>query len=142
VDAATASATITAPTARLLIGDPFTLTAVPVGFTATSYQWRLNNIEIAGATDVKYVMANALAANAGIYTVAIGRAGGNMVVSAPVAIILNSAVPPSNGETTGLAPAVQTSRDGGGGSPSLWFLGLLASVTGLRLRFQRKESRR
>ncbi|ATC65802.1 hypothetical protein CMV30_18635 [Nibricoccus aquaticus] len=139
-NATSASATITAPTTRLLIGDPFTLTAVPAGFTATSYQWRLNNIEIPGATNITYSVANGFAANAGAYTVALGRAGGNMVVSAPATIFLNSSVPVSNGATTGLAPEVQTQR-GGGGSPSLWFLGLLASTTALRVVLSRKKSR-
>ncbi len=134
----TATATINAPATRLIIGDAFTLSVAPPGFTPTSYQWRLNNIEITGATTGTYSVPNGLAPNAGVYTVALGRAGGELVVSKPATIVLNSAVPPSDGATTGLAPEVQVGRGGGGGSPSLWFLGLLASLSGLRLVQRRK----
>src|SRR5579885_2586323 len=69
-DAATGSASITAPTAAVTGGTAFTLTAKPANFTAATYQWRLGNQDIAGATASTYTVASAQSSDGGIYTVA------------------------------------------------------------------------
>jgi pectate lyase len=77
----TASATITGPTV-IGTGGSAMLTAVPAGFAPLSYQWRLNNFDISGATSSTFSITNGAAANAGSYTVALGHGGGETIISA------------------------------------------------------------
>jgi len=117
-DVAPGTATITGPTAAVTPGASFTLTAVPTGFTAATYQWRLNNIEIAGATASTYTSADTQAANAGTYTVAISLTSGDTVVSTPLAVSLGS--------------AQGVSKVSGGGSVGAWFYAVLAMLGAAR----------
>jgi pectate lyase/pectin methylesterase-like acyl-CoA thioesterase len=82
VSSATISGSVPLPTA----GGAITLTAVPAGFTPTSYQWRFNNVAIPGATAATLDFANVQLANAGNYTVVLGVDATNAVVSAPYAL--------------------------------------------------------
>ena len=125
-DAATGTATVTGPTAAVLPGASFTLTAAPSGFTATTYQWRLNNAEIAGATASTYTSANTQAANAGTYTVAISMASGDTVVSTPLVLTLGEQ---PKSETTGTVS--------GSGSFEAWFCAALVLLGSLRFVFRR-----
>jgi hypothetical protein len=124
-DPATGSVTITGPTSALTAGNTLTLTAVPSGITAASYQWRLNNLNISGATSATYTVTSVLESQAGIYTVAIGLTSGDLVVSQPITVTLNPApvAPPP-------APAPS---GGGGGAVSPWFLGLLLLLSAHRV---------
>jgi len=126
-DVAPGTAAITGPTAAVTPGASFTLTAVPTGFTAATYQWRLNNIEIAGATVSTYTSANTQAANAGTYTVAISVASGDTVVSTPLAVSLGS--------------AQGTSKVSGGGSVGAWFYAVLALLGAARFLRRSGSSR-
>jgi pectate lyase len=126
-EAATGTATSTGPTAAVTPGSSFTLTSTASGFTATTYQWRLNNVDIAGATASTYTCSNTQAANAGTYTVAISMASGDTVVSTPIVVTLGS-TPPSNSGNSG---------GSGGGSFEAWFCAALALLGSCRL-FRRR----
>jgi hypothetical protein len=128
-DAAVGSATITGPTSAVPATTAFTLTAIPTGITASTYQWRLNNIAITGATSVTYTVASAQDANAGIYTVAIGLASGDMVVSSPLTITVTPA--PIVDHKPGLH---------GGGALSEWCLGAFLVLFGLRACRRNKKA--
>jgi hypothetical protein len=77
------TATINGSSPVVLVGGTANLTAVPAGFTPTSYQWRRNNFALAGATSATLDLASVQLADAGAYTVVLGRTGGDAVVSAP-----------------------------------------------------------
>lgn len=136
-DAAVGSAAITGPSTAVTPGTSFTLTAVPASFTPSSYQWRLGNLDIAGATSSTYTVSNTQAANAGLYTVAIGLVSGDVVVSTPFTVTLGASPnnpPPNN------APGIPgSSGAGGGGAMSEWFLGALAMLHALRRSRQRRN---
>ena len=126
----TGSASITASGTSITTGSAFTLTAANIsGITASTYQWRLGNVDIANATSASYTVASAQSANAGIYTVAASNTSGETIVSTPVTISVTAAPvtpPPSGGGSSG------GGGGGGGGSPSVWFLLALGALAGLR----------
>ena len=125
VDAATSTASITGPIAAVAPGTTFTLTAVSSGFTASTYQWRLNNVDIAGANSATYTNPNIQEGDAGVYTVAISLTSGDTVVSTPLAITLGAEID---------RPKVSA-----GGSFDAWFcvaLALLGSACSLRRRLR------
>ncbi|ATC63708.1 hypothetical protein CMV30_06930 [Nibricoccus aquaticus] len=130
-DAATGSATITGPTAAITAGNALTLTAVPSGITPTSYQWRLNNVTISGATSATYTTPSAQESHAGIYTVAISLATGDLVISRPFIVTINPAP---------VTPPPTPASSGGGGSPSWGFLGALLLLSAHRLHQQRRQT--
>lgn len=80
---ATDSASITGPASDLATGASATLTAIASGFTGITYQWRLNNSPIPGATGATYTITSMGSTNLGTYTVVIGLADGTAVVSTP-----------------------------------------------------------
>jgi MYXO-CTERM domain-containing protein len=84
------SATITASATTVATGVSATLTAVPSGVTASTYQWRLANSPISGATSSTYTISSMSSSTAGMYTVAIGLADGSTVVSLPVTLTLDT----------------------------------------------------
>ncbi|MGC4072090.1 MAG: hypothetical protein QM760_06155 [Nibricoccus sp.] len=119
-----ALATITGPTSTLTAGNALTLTAVPSGITPASYQWRLNNIAIAGATAATYTVSSVSADSRPARTRRHRPRHRRSVVSRPASVAVDPApTPPA-------APA--SGGGGGGGSPSGWFLAALASLTVLR----------
>jgi hypothetical protein len=99
--------------------------------TASTYQWRLNNADITGATSASYNVASAQSANAGTYTVAVSNVSGETIVSSPVTISVNAT------PTTPPAPAAG-GGGGGGGAPSAWFFLALGALAGFR-RLTRKN---
>jgi hypothetical protein len=123
-DATTGTATITGPTAAITRNTTFTLTAVPSGFTPSSYQWRFKNVNIDGATSATYTVAaaNASPDMTGTYTVAISIASGDTVVSAPIVVTINDT-------TTELG---KVSASGGGGALGWLYLSTLAALVGIR----------
>ncbi len=116
-----ATITITGAPEKVYPGD--TLTLAPSA-TGTSYQWRLNNMEIAGATSETLPLANIQASQIGTYTVVVGNASGNFTVSAPLVLEAGDA-PMIVGESGGPATVV-TGRE----------ISLRAVVTGDKLSFQ------
>ncbi len=128
---ATGSSSINASTTTVTAGSSFTLNSVTPISATVSYQWRLNNADIAGATSATYTVASAQSANAGTYTVVSSNIAGDSLVSTPVAITVNPApVTP---------PAPPPSSGGGGGSPSLWFLAALATLASARALLRRRD---
>ncbi len=121
---------ITGPTDLVATGSAFTLTSQPNGFLGTSYQWRLNNFNITGATSASYTVSSTQTANAGIYTVVIARSSGDFVVSSPLTITLGT----PGGNTGGSPVAAAASSGGGGGAPSLWYLVLIGALAVARAR--------
>jgi len=126
-DPVTGTASVTAPPAILRPGTSFTLTAASSGFTASSYQWRLNNADIAGATASTYTVSNLQTAKTGTYTVAISMTSGDTVVSMPV--IVSMSTQPTN-------PGSGSSS--GGGSVGGWFYAALALLGWARFRSGRR----
>ncbi len=138
-DAAVGTALITGPSAAVTPTTAFTLTSASTGFTPSSYQWRLANLDIAGATASTYTVANTQAANAGIYTVAIGLASGDVVVSTPFTVTLGAQPSPPPPSTPPGHPG--SSGQSGAGAVSLWFLGALAMLGVFRKMRQRRSAR-
>jgi len=54
--------------AALCLGDPINLSVTAVGHEPLAYQWRLDGVDIAGATDATYSVAAATAGDVGVYT--------------------------------------------------------------------------
>ena len=135
---ASLTASISGPTDVVVPGTAFTLTAVPTGFTGASYQWRLNNFDLTGATAATCTISSAQSAHAGIYTVAIGLAAGDSVVSSPLTITLGTAAGSSSSgsssSSSGGAAAGSASGGGGGGAPSLWYLALIGLLAMARAK--------
>ena len=127
-------ASITGPT-NAVTGSTFTLTAAPSGFTGTSYQWRLNNFDIAGATSSTYKVASAQTADAGIYTVVIGLSAGDFVVSAPLVMVLGttSGSSGSSSSSSSSSSGGGSGGSGGGGAPSFAYLAGLLALAAQRL---------
>jgi pectate lyase len=132
-DAAVGSAQITGPSGAVAAGTVFTLTAVPAGFTPSTYQWRLGNQDISGATASTFTGSVAQSSTPYIFTVAIGLASGDVVVSTPFTV---TPIAPSSASS---APGLP--RPGGGGAMSEWFLGALAMLALLRKMQLRRNAR-
>ena len=62
-------------------GDPFTLSVTATGEPPLTYEWRLDGVAIAGATDPTYMIGSTGGADDGVYTCAVSNACG-IVVSA------------------------------------------------------------
>lgn len=125
VTAPTTTASINGPSAPVANGASFTLNAVSTLSGTLTYQWRLNNAPINGATSAAYTVTNAQTSHSGIYTAAITTINGTTIVSSPFTVTVNAPAPsnpnppPSGG-------------GGGGGSPSLGFFAALAMLALLR----------
>ena len=119
-----ASASITATATTVVPGASATLTAGLTGATATTYQWRLNNAPISGATGATYTISSMAAAHAGTYTVAVSVAHSDTVVSTPTMLTLGTAPTPPP------APTPTPAKGGGGacGASFVFALGLLAAL--------------
>lgn len=56
---------------EVTIGQPVTFSVEAVGTTAPTYQWRKNDVVIAGATSATYTIASAQLSDAGVYTLTV-----------------------------------------------------------------------
>lgn len=73
----------TQPTSRILtVGESVTFTVAATGTAPLTYQWRFNNTNIAGATNVTYTIASAQSANDGLYSVQVTNAVGSVISNA------------------------------------------------------------
>jgi len=124
------TASITATATTVIPAASATLTAGLTGATASSYQWRLNNAPISGATGSTYTISSMAAANAGTYTVASTLANGDTVVSTPTSIVLGTAPTPTP------TPTPTPSKGGGGGACGALFVLSLGLLSVLRRRVQ------
>lgn len=84
------------------VGSALTLTVVPKVATGVTYQWKLNSVNIDGATAATYSVSSVSTANGGNYTVTLTNTAGS-VTSGPVSVtVLNApAVLPAGGTLTG-----------------------------------------
>ncbi len=84
------------------VGSALSLTVVPKVATGVTYQWKLNSVNIDGATGATYSVSSVSTANGGNYTVTLTNTAGS-VTSSPVSItVLNApAVLPAGGTLTG-----------------------------------------
>jgi len=140
------SASITGPTAAVVPGASFVLTAVPSNFAGASYQWRLNNFNISGATSSTYSVTSMQTANTGTYSVMIGTASGDYVVASPLTVTVGSntsgdAGSSSSSGSTTAAPAASSGGSGGGGAPGLSYLAALLFLSVLR-QFARRGAKK
>jgi hypothetical protein len=138
------AASITGPTAAVVPGASFTLTAVPSSFTGASYQWRLNNFDISGATSSTYNVASMQSSNAGTYSVAIGTASGDFVVSSSLVVTLGSGTSPDNSSSSssgGTTASAATAGGGGGGAPGVGYLAALLVMSALRQALRRNAKK-
>ena len=88
-----APAITTEPQSQTAIaGSTVTFSVVASGSDPLSYQWRLNSVDIPGATGASYTISSVQPAQAGDYTVVVSNAGGT-VTSATALLTVN--VPPS-----------------------------------------------
>ncbi|ATC63062.1 hypothetical protein CMV30_03295 [Nibricoccus aquaticus] len=112
------------------VGGTFTLQASLTNIAGATYQWRLDNTPIPGATAASYTVSNAQLTNNGTYTATITLMDGDTIVSSPKTIALS--VPFIAGENP---PASNsgTGGGGGGGSPSVWFLIALTILAAHRI---------
>ncbi len=69
-------------------GGTTTLTVVATG-PGLTYQWKLNGVDVSGATSASYVITNAAVAQSGDYTVLITPSCGNSATSNPVSLLVN-----------------------------------------------------
>lgn len=88
------------------------------GRPAPTYQWRLNERDILGATDSVYIIRNAQSRSAGDYSVVVS----NLISSATSNAASLTIVTPGNGANGG------GGGGGGGGAAGLWFYILLATL--------------
>lgn len=123
------TALITATATTVIPAASATLTAGLTGATASTYQWRLNNAPISGATGSTYTISSMAAANAGTYTVASTLANGDTVVSTPTSIALGTAP----------TPTPTPSKGGGGGTCGALFALALGLLAALRRRAQARR---
>jgi O-glycosyl hydrolase/pectate lyase len=120
------SASISAASSSVTVGGSFTLTASPSGFTASKYQWRLNNAAISGATGASYAVTAAQSNHAGTYTVVItNQATSSDIVSTPVVMSVTAGGGSSGGNTGGggsTGGGSSSSGGGGGGALPFWLV--------------------
>jgi len=117
----TGTASISATATTVNSGSSCTLTSVPSGVTASSYQWRLANAPVSGATSSTYTISSMSSSTAGTYTVAIRLSDGSTVVSTPTTLTLGSTstTTSDSGSTSG------SSSGGGGGDCGLFYPAVL-----------------
>jgi hypothetical protein len=85
---------VVGPTETIYSTTPFTITPNVAGALPMSYQWRLNGVNLAGATTEVYSKAAAVMADAGNYDVVVTNAYG-AVTSQVVSVTINPAEPPT-----------------------------------------------
>jgi hypothetical protein len=75
------------PLTRVAVGGQVTWTAAAVGSGPLGYQWRLNGVVVAGATNATLTIGAVTLADAGSYTVVVANAAGS-IESAPALLEL------------------------------------------------------
>ena len=111
---------------NLVVGSPFVLSVSAAGTAPYTYQWKLNNTAISGATDSVYFIPSATTANAGSYTVTVTGPGGNV-----------TSVPATLAESTSVALTDQpSSRKVAAGATVQFAVSATTSVSGATLTYQ------
>jgi hypothetical protein len=79
-------------TATIEAGGEVALSVTATGTDALSYQWRLNDVDIAGATASSYTIPSVQAFHAGVYTVVVSS-GGASTMSAGAVLTVDAPAP-------------------------------------------------
>ncbi len=87
----TVSVTPSADTAYT--GQSTTFTALPGGNAPFDYQWQLNGVNLAGATNVTLTLTNLQPANSGVYSVALTNADGSATASGTLTVLTPAPAP-------------------------------------------------
>lgn len=83
----------TQPTAQTVnSGSGFTLSVQAYAVPAATYQWQRNGVDIAGATDATFTVANASGSDAGTYSVVVSN-GSASISSAVVPLVVHGGPP-------------------------------------------------
>lgn len=87
----TAAASITAqsPAQAVCAGTPASFSVAATGGSLT-YQWKKDNVNIAGATSANYTIASTATTDAGSYTVTVSGPCGTPVTSTPMVLTVNT----------------------------------------------------
>jgi hypothetical protein len=84
---------VTQPAGQAVVaGGAAALSVVAAGTAPLNYQWRKNGTTVAGATNATFVISNALAADAGSYSVVVSNSAGNVTSNA---VALSIVAPPT-----------------------------------------------
>jgi hypothetical protein len=73
-------------------GSPMSLVAKTVGLQTMHYQWRLNGVDIPGATDQNYAIADVQAANVGLYSLSASNARGTTFSRQAKLVVLSTEI--------------------------------------------------
>lgn len=82
------------PAGTIYATTPFTLTADAYGEPPLTFQWQKDGVDIVGATNRAYTKAVAATSDNGSYVVVVRNNNGS-TTSTPIALTVNSAVPPT-----------------------------------------------
>src|SRR5439155_15658286 len=101
----------------ILAGSNVSFSVTATG-SSLGYQWRLNGLNISGATNAALALLNVQSASEGDYTVFISNPGGS-VLSAPATLTVSAPPnitqqPQSQGATVGATVSFNVSATGGG----------------------------
>lgn len=102
-----------------------------------SYQWKKNNVDIAGATSATYAISSVTSADAASYSVVVTNSWGSTTSSLATLTVTTPPPPPSNGGGSGGGGS-----GGGGGAPSWLFVALAGAATALRFRLVARSDRK
>jgi sugar lactone lactonase YvrE len=106
-------------------GVTFTVTASPAA--SVSYQWKLNNVAITGATSSSYFISSApITDNGNVYTVVVSDSAGSITSSSATLTVINVTQPtvsnPSNQTVNAGSTATFTTTATGGDLTYQWYL--------------------
>jgi hypothetical protein len=76
----------------VMVGHEASMAVGASGWPALVYQWQQNGVNVAGATNAVFILSNALAADAGIYAVAITNVYGSVMSSPAQLTVLPLAI--------------------------------------------------
>lgn len=89
----------------VVLGNAFTLSVTAAGAAPLSYQWRLNGIPLAGATQASFTMAQAKKSDEGSYDVLVGNAQGAVVSPGALVTVVRPPTVQTSGTERRFVPA-------------------------------------
>jgi glucose/arabinose dehydrogenase/regulation of enolase protein 1 (concanavalin A-like superfamily) len=92
-------------------GQPASFHVTASGTAPLSYQWRKNNVAIAGATSATYTISNTQSSDAGNYQVVVSNSAGSVVSQVATLTVTTFNAPPSPAITTPVPGALYRGGD-------------------------------